>query len=362
MPSLEVDRNEMDFIEFYLSTHEQPVEASQFHSFVTFIWRKLKTSPQRYIIDRGSELLEKQIQKLRIFASKITKEHPKLIQNFAKKIREGIETTEFKEIIPQNYKGTTPHRTDQLDFLFRYQRSTTIRELLDILYSMDAIQTLRKIATDRNYCHPQITTLNSHYRITDFYHPCLKNPTKNNWTMENCICLFTGSNMAGKSTTLKTIAICIWLAHCGFPIPASSMKCPVLDGIFVSINLPDSLREGKSHFYAEVLRVKEILSNLESDKKFFILFDELFKGTNAKDAFEASDAVIELLKKKNNISSIISTHIIELALKYEPDEDCCFYYLESEIKDNQLLCYHKLNKGISESRVGYWIVRKELFS
>ena len=99
---------------------------------------------------------------------------------------------------------------------------------------------------------------------------------KNDWDMENGnICIFTGSNMAGKSTTLKAIASAVWLAHAGFPVPASSMVCPVFDGIFTSINLPDSLRDGRSHFYAEVLRVKEVLQQINEGNHCFVLFDSL---------------------------------------------------------------------------------------
>lgn len=70
---------------------------------------------------------------------------------------------------------------------------------------------------------------------------------------------FTGSNMAGKSTTLKALTLAVWLAHCGLPVPVKSMICPLYEGIYTSINLPDSLRDGRSHFMAEVLRIKEVM-------------------------------------------------------------------------------------------------------
>lgn len=363
LPVLEVDRDEMDFIEFYLEVYEQPARPSFFYSWIAFVRRKIKITSKRYIIDRGSKLLEQQIRKLRNFTLQINESHPSLIQEYAKRICAGIESTELRGIIPDKNKRVNSYHTDKIDYLFRYQRTTTIREFLDILYAIDAIQTLRNIAAKKGYCQPFVKSETNQFSIKEFYHPHLKQPVRNSWMMgDSGICLFTGSNMAGKSTALKAIALCIWLAHCGFPVPADSMECPLLQGVFVSINLPDSLREGRSHFYTEVLRIKEIMNQLDSGKKYFIVFDELFKGTNAKDTFEASDAIVELLKQKEGISSLISTHVIELALKYELDKNCCFYYLESEINDNQLICYHKLREGISESRVGYWIVRKELFN
>ena len=166
--------------------------------------------------------------------------------------------------------------------------------------------------------------------------------------------------MAGKSTTLKALALAVWLAHCGLPVPVKSMICPVYEGIYTSINLPDSLRDGRSHFMAEVLRIKEVLQKAGTGKKCLVILDEMFRGTNAKDAFEASVAVNELLKEYSNCHFLISTHILEYAKAFELDPFCCFYYMEAEIKDDNFVCSHRLQKGISEARVGYWVVRKLL--
>lgn len=168
--------------------------------------------------------------------------------------------------------------------------------------------------------------------------------------------------MAGKSTTLKAITIAVWLAHCGLPVPARSMICPVFDGIYTSINLPDSLRDGRSHFMAEILRIKEVLQKAKSGKRCLIILDEMFRGTNAQDAFEASVAVNELLKKYLHCSFLISTHILEYAKHFEKDSACSFYYMDSRIQNDQFICPYQLIKGISEAQVGYWLVRKELES
>lgn len=360
LPWLETDRSQMDFIEFYLDCNEDKIDASLFYSIATFLFRKIKYNPQRYIIVRGTYFIEQQIKSLCKYAESITSNHPDVFQALAKEIMDSIQTTEFKAMLLHSPKRNNSHRIDQLDYLFRYKRSILTRRFLDIVYYIDAIQTLNKIAQERSYGCPQITTDINHVKLHEFYHPNLKKPVKNNWTLQNNICIFTGSNMAGKSTALKAISICIWLAHCGFPVPAKEMECPVFNGLFTSINLPDSMSEGKSHFYAEVMRIKEILDQVEPDKKYFILFDELFRGTNAKDAYDASNLVINIIKKTRNIFLLISTHILELALKYQHDNECCFYFLESEIKDDELVCYYKVKTGISESRVGYWITCKIL--
>ena len=166
--------------------------------------------------------------------------------------------------------------------------------------------------------------------------------------------------MAGKSTTLKALSSAIWLAHAGVPVPASRMLCPVYNGLFTSINLPDSLKKGESHFYAEVLRIKSILEKVRDGNGYFIVFDELFRGTNARDAYEASEIVLGLLNKHTKSKFLLSTHIIELAETFYNEKTCQFNYMESEIKDDRFICSYKLKEGISESRIGSWLVKKEL--
>lgn len=139
------------------------------------------------------------------------------------------------------------------------------------------------------------------------------------------------------------------------------MVCPVYEGLYTSINLPDSLRDGRSHFLAEVLRIKEVLQHARSGSRCLVVLDEMFRGTNAQDAFEASVAVNKLLKAYTSCHFLISTHIIEYAKDFESDASCCFYYMESDISNNRFNCSHRLKAGISESRVGYWLVQRELY-
>ena len=71
------------------------------------------------------------------------------------------------------------------------------------------------------------------------------------------ISIITGPNMAGKSTLMKSFGIAVYMAHMGFPVAARSMRFTVQDGMYTSINVPDNINMGYSHFYAEVLRVKK---------------------------------------------------------------------------------------------------------
>ena len=359
-PEIRICREELDFIEFYLSQGDRPTRVSYLESAFSYIFRHFRATPERYVIRRGTKLLENVLLELKTFADHVTELSPRLIRNPSATISEIYQATELGKMVDSCGQEDSFYRTDRLDYIFRYRRNHTIAALLSIVYQLDAIRTVHRTAVMKGWCFPSFTN-DSKFMLCNFYHPQVKDAVANDWEMENGnICIFTGSNMAGKSTTLKAIASAVWLAHAGFPVPASSMVCPMFDGIFTSINLPDSLRDGRSHFYAEVLRVKEVLEQINKGHHCFVLFDELFRGTNARDAFEASVAVAEVLKAKAYSRFLISTHIIELARKLDGDDACCFYYLESAIVDDELICNHKVKPGISESRVGYWIVKKEL--
>lgn len=359
-PEIRICREELDFIEFYLSQGDRPTRVTYLESVLSRAFRLFRSTPERYIIQRGTKLLENVLLELKIFADHVTELSPRLIRSMVATVLETYQATELGKMVESCGQEDGFYRTDRLDYIFRYRRNHTIADLLSIVYQLDAIRTMHRTAVTKGWCFPTFTT-DGKFVLRDFYHPQVKDAVKNDWDMENGnICIFTGSNMAGKSTTLKAIASAVWLAHAGFPVPASSMVCPVFDGIFTSINLPDSLRDGRSHFYAEVLRVKEVLQQINEGNHCFVLFDELFRGTNARDAFEASVAVTEVLREKVHSRFLISTHIIELARRLDGNDSCCFYYLESAITDDELVCNHKVKPGISESRVGYWIVKREL--
>ncbi len=138
--------------------------------------------------------------------------------------------------------------------------------------------------------------------------------------------------MAGKSTWMKTLGISFYLAHMGFPVAAESMRFSVMEGILTSINVPDDISLGWSHFYAEVMRVKLVAKEVSSGKRLFILFDELFKGTNVKDAYDATLAVTLKLAKIQEMCFRYFTHIIEVGeeLKRYPEYPVPLYANSNE--------------------------------
>jgi DNA mismatch repair ATPase MutS len=165
--------------------------------------------------------------------------------------------------------------------------------------------------------------------------------------------------MAGKSTFLKTMGLMVYLAHLGFPVPAKSLKTTVFDGLFTTINLADNLNLGYSHFYSEVHRVKEIVVKINTEKNLFVIFDELFRGTNVKDAFDATFMIISALAKIQGNLFFISTHILEVAEELEHQDSIVFNCFESELVDQVPVYDYKLKKGVSKERIGIFIIKQE---
>jgi DNA mismatch repair ATPase MutS len=160
--------------------------------------------------------------------------------------------------------------------------------------------------------------------------------------------LVTGSNMAGKSTFLRTVGLNIVLAMCGAPVCAKEMTLPSLK-VYSSMRTQDALHESTSSFYAELKRLKFIIEAVESEGNIFFLLDEILKGTNSNDRHTGSKALIrQLIKSKG--SGIIATHDLELGnLEVQSEGAIENLRMEVEIKDDKLFFDYKLKKGVSES-------------
>ena len=194
------------------------------------------------------------------------------------------------------------------------------------------------------------------------FHPFLAKPVGNTITVdENSNVIFlTGANMAGKSTFMKSFGITVFLAHVGFPVPAKEMEFSVQNGMFTTINLPDNLSMGYSHFYAEVLRVKKVAQQVRQTQHLIVVFDELFRGTNVKDAFDATLAVTEAIAERKNCAFMVSTHIIEVGQELgKRCDNVTFEYLPTVMKGKLPTYTYKLEPGITSDKHGMIIINNE---
>ena len=184
---------------------------------------------------------------------------------------------------------------------------------------------------------------------TDLGHPLIPESQKvtNDITIESLgdMLLITGSNMAGKSTFLRTIGINLALCFAGGPVNASTFKV-IPFRIFSSINVKDSLDQGLSHFYAEVKRLRKLMEALDQPNKYplFFFVDEIYKGTNNRERLIGSTAFLKQVAGKSGIG-LVSTHDLELAQLEEEIPTLSNYHFEETIEDGKMHFEYKLKQG-----------------
>ena len=158
------------------------------------------------------------------------------------------------------------------------------------------------------------------------------------------IAMITGSNMAGKSTFLRTVGLNLVLALMGAPCCASAARVSHMK-IFTSMRTQDNLEEGISSFYAELKRIEQLLKLIESGESIFFLLDEMFKGTNSQDRYKGGASLIKQLSELNAFG-IISTHDLELANLTANNLAVENFSFNSEITDDEIRFNYTLTKGI----------------
>ncbi|HEY7826531.1 MAG TPA: hypothetical protein VIC00_06870 [Candidatus Acidoferrales bacterium] len=127
---------------------------------------------------------------------------------------------------------------------------------------------------------------------------------------ENSLLLISGSNMSGKSTLLRTVGVNAVLAMAGAPIRGKSLRLTPLS-LGTSLRTTDSLQEGRSSFYTEILRIREVFDLSEAPRPLLFLFDELLEGTNSKDRRIGSQGILEALLGRRAIG-MVTTHDLAL--------------------------------------------------
>jgi DNA mismatch repair ATPase MutS len=137
------------------------------------------------------------------------------------------------------------------------------------------------------------------------------------------------------------------------------MELSLFDGLVSNINVVDNVVKGESYFYNEVQRIKNTILKITDGRKWLVLIDELFKGTNIEDAMKCSTVVIEGLIKIQDSLFILSTHLYEISNALQKHSNIDFKYFETTVQDEQLTFSYQLKDGVSNDRLGYLILKNE---
>ena len=249
---------------------------------------------------------------------------------------------------------------EPLMFISSVKRINKYRGDIEVLYKyVGEIDMLIAIQSVRvglpQYSKPVFYTENMKMDLEDMYHPLIYNCVPNSiHTRTDEGVLITGSNMSGKTTFIRAIAINTLLAQTIYTTCTSAYKAPLLK-IQTSIRTTDDLGEHKSYFQAEALSILDIINQSGGDEqvKSLIIIDEIFRGTNTIERIAAAKSVLTYLTDNKNFV-FVSTHDLELAELL--DNDYAVYSFEESVNDTRLVFDYKMKTGVLRNKNGIAIL------
>lgn len=230
----------------------------------------------------------------------------------------------------------------------------------DILAEAEALASLSLLRFDHpDWVYPSFAMGRAQYTAKGMGHPLLpETRVTNDLDIKPPVSalLITGSNMSGKSTYLRTAGINLVLAYAGAPVCAKEFHCSLMD-VYSCMRISDNLEKNISTFYAELLRIKEIVAAAQAGYPVFFLLDEIFKGTNSMDRHTGAEVLIKQLIKQGALG-MVSTHDLELGrLEAEMKGQVKNYYFREFYRDDQIYFDYKLRSGLSTTRNAIYLIR-----
>jgi len=237
--------------------------------------------------------------------------------------------------------------------------SHKVEDWFEVVAFFDAYNSLSNFSFNHpEFVFPKIVANKTIINAKDLGHPLL-DKTKRissdlNINREQFF-IVTGANMAGKSTFLRTVSLHIVMANVGLPVCASSSEYTPIK-LITSMRTSDSLTDNSSYFFSELTRLKLIVDTIKNES-YFIVLDEILKGTNSTDKALGSRKFVEKLVD-GNATGIIATHDLSLCEIEDQLDDVKNYYFDAEIVNDELYFDYKLKKGICQNMNASFLLKK----
>lgn len=234
-----------------------------------------------------------------------------------------------------------------------------VKDWLEVITFFDAYNSLGTYSFNHtDYVFPNITDSGFALKTENLGHPLLRTEKRvdNNFDIKNQeFFIITGANMAGKSTFLRTVSLHIVMANTGLPVCAtSSVYSPVK--LITSMRTTDSLTDDSSYFFAELTRLKYIVDAIQSDT-YFIILDEILKGTNSTDKAMGSKKFVEKLVA-SKATGLIATHDLSLCEISESLKEVKNYYFDADIINDELYFDYTFKTGICQNMNASFLLKK----
>lgn len=337
-----------------------PKSADLFNSYIYRILHAPDFSLIRFSLQHFADFFSalKKLQTL------LRRDHtPSRIQFLLERMDQHLHYTETKELADR--KPLQPFSVTEVirygHFFIEVYRNKMV-ELMDIYAQFDAWYSMAMAMKKYNLTFPEMIEQEEPFiQAQGMYHLLIPQATPYDVEMskDTNFIFLTGANMAGKSTFIKSIGLSVFLAQIGMGVPAAYMKMSLFDGILSNIHVTDNIMKGESFFFNEVQRIRNTIQKIYDGRKWLILIDELFKGTNIQDAMKCSLIVIRGLIKIRQSLFILSTHLYEIGDELKIYPNISFNYFETSITETEIQFSYQLKEGISNDRLGYLILQRE---
>lgn len=245
---------------------------------------------------------------------------------------------------------------------WRRKNKQVVPKLFEVIAEMEVLNSLAALRFNHpDWCLPKLVNEHFVFESKELGHPLIPQAERvdNSFTVNKntLISLVTGSNMAGKSTFLRSIGVNIVLAQMGAPVCAKTFTVSPVR-LMTSMRISDNLAENTSTFYAELKKLKTIIEAVNNHEKVFVLLDEILRGTNSHDRHTGSDALIKQLIR-HDAYAVIATHDLVLAeLQKQYPESIENYHFDVQVKGEELFFDYKLKDGVCHSLNASLLMKK----
>lgn len=233
---------------------------------------------------------------------------------------------------------------------------------LNTLGKIEAMNSIATVAFNHpQWCYPEIVDQHGSFIVSELGHPLIPEYKRvnNSFTTDNLgqIAIITGSNMAGKSTFLRSVGLSLVMGMAGAPVCAKTARFSRMQ-VISTMRISDNLEESTSTFYAELKKLQRIIDMVDRNEKVFLLLDEILRGTNSLDRHTGSKALIQQLVKKQAVG-ILATHDLELAkLVEEYPANIHNYHFDVQVANEELFFDYKLKTGVCNSMNASILMKK----
>lgn len=234
-----------------------------------------------------------------------------------------------------------------------------VSDWFEVVAFFDAYNTLGNFAFNHSeFVFPEITNSSTTVEAKSLGHPLLKKEKRIDSDLvikDGQFFIVTGANMAGKSTFLRTVSLHIVMANIGLPVCAKSSRYSPVK-LITSMRTTDSLADESSYFFSELTRLKYIVDALENEP-YFIVLDEILKGTNSTDKAMGSRKFVEKLVA-SKATGIIATHDLSLCEIAEELQAVKNYFFDAKIINDELHFDYVLKKGVCKNMNASFLLQK----